>query len=509
DDDAASVTTQDTTMSGRGKWRQRANRLRDSMVGSYSRDPSVMSGASSDRRTSIQDRLLTQVMSQILPAMPIDEGDEGDDDESPANPSLGGNKKKVQPSTDGSGGRPEFNLATMAVNFRLFNARIGVVFVFQDMMIRLFTWHHPTHTLSFLAAHTLLCLQPHLIPVIPPLACFLFAIMLPNFVSRHPTPTNDPRMGPSFAGPATAPATRIKPAPEVSRDFWHNMRDLQNSMRDFSAGHDAAATAITPLVNFGDERLSSSLFIAGLTLGAAALLGTWVVPYHLVALVGGWAAVLSAHPEVQKALQTSNAFDGLQGHLDTGLARLRAWIDADISLDAAPEARQVEIFELQKFQPGSATWEAWLFCATPWDPHSPERRVAPAPGSGGGGGVVADTSSRRPKGTAFFEEVLPPAGWTWAEKKWALDLFSREWVEQRLIADVAVEEAGERWVYDLAAEDPSEAAKTASLLDSLRKGAGVSGENRMAQRRDFGSVVGPERFGMWRRRRWTRLVERR
>jgi hypothetical protein len=440
-------------------------------------------------------------MSQILPAMPIDDADEGDDEDTVTSPVSSG-KRKGQSSGSAAeiGGRPEFNLATMAVNFRLFNARIGVVFVFQDMMVRLFTWHKPTHTLSFLAAHTLLCLQPHLFPVIPPLACFLFAIMLPNFRSRHPVPANDPRMGPSFAGPATAPAQRIKPAPEVSRDFWHNMRDLQNSMRDFSAAHDAATANITPLVNFGDERLSSTLYIAGLILGAAALLGTWVVPYHLVALVGGWAAILSAHPEVQKALQSSTAFDGLQDQVAAGQAQLRAWIDADISLDAPPEARQVEIFELQKYHAASATWESWLFCATPWDPHSPDRA---APTTAG----VADTSSRRPKGTAYFEEVLPPAGWSWAEKKWALDLFSREWVEQRLIADVAVEQAGERWVYDLAPET------SASFLDSLSPAAntltGEGGAADGALKRDFGSVVGPERFGTWRRRRWTRLVERR
>ncbi len=62
--------------------------------------------------------------------------------------------------------RPNFTLPTMSNNFRRFNARIGVVFKFQVRMIRLFSWRRPTHTLSFLAVYTFVCLDPYLLVVL-------------------------------------------------------------------------------------------------------------------------------------------------------------------------------------------------------------------------------------------------------------------------------------------------------------------------------------------------------
>lgn len=40
-------------------------------------------------------------------------------------------------------------------------------------------------------------------------------------------------------------------------------------------------------------------------------------------------------------------------------------------------------------------------------------------------------------------------GWEWLEKKWGFDLWSREWVEERIIMGVEIEMEGERWVYDI------------------------------------------------------------
>jgi len=197
DDDNASVATNDTDRTVRESWRQRANRARNSFTAGLSRN------SSTDSRQSIQDRVLNKVMTQIIPNMPLEEEDEGQD-------MPDGHSDRTIKKNKPSPGRPDFNLGTMAVNFRLFNSRIGVVFVFQDMMVDLFSWKHPTHTLSFLAVHTLICLQPHLIPVVP-LAILLFAIMIPNFIARHAASANDPRIGPRFTGPPTAPAIRIKP----------------------------------------------------------------------------------------------------------------------------------------------------------------------------------------------------------------------------------------------------------------------------------------------------------
>ena len=115
------------------------------------------------------------------------------------------------------------------------------MFVFQNRLIRLFTWRTPSHTLSFLATYTFVCLDPYLLIVVP-LAVALLFIMVPAFTfaspaSHHRRPpdflSTTPYYHQNYAGPALAPARTIKPASETSKDFFRNMRDLQNCMADF------------------------------------------------------------------------------------------------------------------------------------------------------------------------------------------------------------------------------------------------------------------------------------
>ena len=116
-----------------------------------------------------------------------------------------------------------------------------------------------------------------------------------------------------------------------------------------------------------------------------------------------------------------------------------------------------------------------MFSPTPYDPLSPQR-----------------ISGDRPKGTRFFEDVEPPKGWEWGDKKWVLDLASREWVEERMVQGVEVEIEGERWVGDLAGEEE------AYEMKPMGKG----------KNRDWEEGSGDSRMGDWRRRRWVRMVRR-
>lgn len=117
--------------------------------------------------------------------------------------------------------------------------------------------------------------------------------------------------------------------------------------------------------------------------------------------------------------------------------------------------------------------------------------------------------TERPIGCRFFEDVKSPRGWEWSEKKWALDLWSREWVEERIITGVEVETEGERWVYDIRyegqEEDPVGVMDTGSSsnVGSVRgkKGVPISWE-------EASEVDGAGRRGEWRRRRWVRMVKR-
>lgn len=466
DDEAAThATTSDQEHGTKEKILEQANKLKETL-GRY---------GAPENRQSLQDRLFAGIMSQLIP--PEELSDDEDKD------SNGTREVKPDRRSRTYVDRPGFSIQSMSANFRRFNARCGPVFVLQNRLIHLFTWRHPTATLSFLAVYTLLCLKPHLLPVVP-LVGILFSIMIPSFLARHPAPVNDPRVEPSYIGPPVAPPSRVKPAPEMSRDFFRNMRDLQNSMEDFSRLHDTANEYVTPYVNFSDEGVSSMLFVGLFTLSCAAFIGSQLILWRAVALLSGWIAVAAGHPEAQTTLLSPKILSNLRQRLDHLQIQLRNYIEVDISLGGPPETRQVEIFELQKYHAYSDTWEAWLFSPSPYDPLSPAR-----------------IGGARAKGTQFFEEVESPSGWSWKDKKWSLDLSSREWVEQRMITGVEIETEGERWVYDIPTE---EADLTGTLSSKGKKGK----KAKELPKSGWEESSGLDKRGEWRRRRWVRLVER-
>jgi len=413
--------------------------------------------------------------------------------------------------------RPGFTVGTMSNNFRRFNARIGVVFKFQTRVLRLLSWRPPSHTLSFLAVYTFVCLDPYLLFVIP-LAVALFSILVPSFVARHPAPIAEPdrvrNLGYSPRGPPLAPARTVKPVKELSRDFFRNMGDLQNCMEDFSVAHDKVITLVVPKTNFSDEALSSAIFVLLCAAAVFMSIAAHLIPWRFLALVAGWGAIWSSHPFVAGLIEQARA-QYLSGDGDPNLAAQTAfdsWVSSDIILDEAPETREVEIFELQRLSGssspgavGTGEWEPWLFSPSPYDPLSAQR-----------------IAGQRPPGSRFFEDVLPPEGWEWSEKKWALDLWSREWVEERIITGVEVETEGERWVYDIyneheqqrqaAAQDPGALVDSGAITSPSRNysrqttSSGTTGQAPMVSWEEGEEGMG--RRGDWRRRRWVRMVKR-
>ena len=147
----------------------------------------------------------------------------------------------------------------------------------------------------------------------------------------------------------------------------------------------------------------------------------------------------------------------------------------------------MEIFELQHraLHDEHGEYEPYLFSPSTYAPLSPAR-------------IAGD----RPKGTPFFEDVQPPRGWRWSDKKWTLDLLSREWVEERCVTGVEVEIEGERWVTDLhyeVLEDES---------PGRNKGKKRKSDPEQEILRRAWESSKPSRKGEWRRRRWVRYCER-
>ena len=390
----------------------------------------------------------------------------------------------------------------MSSNFRRFNARIGVAFVFENRLIRLFSWRQPTQTLSFLFVYSFICLQPQLLVVLP-LACCLFFVMVPAFLARHPPPpTHLPTDLYPLSGPPIAGARTIKPAPELSKDFFRNMRDLQNSMEDFSAAHDAILAFLTPLTNFSNEALSSTLFLLLLFTSVLLFITAHLLPWRAIFLILGHAVTISGHPYIQDLLTSPSSTDLFSDTESEARGFLIGLSKSDIELETTPESRDVEIFELQyrALHDQDGEYEPQIFSPSPHAPLSPSR-------------VAGD----RPKGTPFFEDVQPPRGWRWSDKKWTLDLLSREWVEERCVTGVEVEIEGERWVTDLHYEEiegsagESAGGKSKKDKEKLKKRSVKEKEARDSEKealRRTWEQHKPSRKGEWRRRRWVRGVER-
>lgn len=325
--------------------------------------------------------------------------------------------------------------------------------------------------------------------------------MVPAFLARHPPPpTHLPTDLYPLSGPPLAAAQTIKPAAELSKDFFRNMRDLQNCMEDFSRLHDAVVATLTPLTNFSNESLSSIIYLVLLFSSVLLFISAHLLPWRYIFLCIGYAATLAGHPTIQDLLAQPESQQKIQGQEYAGRALLLTLSASDITLESQLEHREVEIFELQHraLHHVDGEYEAFLFSPSPYAPLSPAR-------------VAGD----RPRGTPFFEDVQPPRGWRWADKKWTLDLLSREWVEERCVTGVEVEVEGERWVTDLFYGEGEESSGSGSASGNSsrspkklkKKGDGSKDLERdvlvkaWAQQR-------PSRKGEWRRRRWVRGVER-
>lgn len=309
------------------------------------------------------------------------------------------------------------------------------------------------------------------------------------------------------------------------------MRDLQNSMADFAILHDTIISSIAPITNFSNQVLSSTTFLLLTALTAALFLVSHLLPWHLIFVIGGNAAVIASHPAVDsffKLFWLPSLENGAQAesdnkpHSDSSAATIFGYsFDASpsnfigllnsiasISLDSSPEEREVEIFELQHrvWSPYSAgpEWESFVFAPTPYDPLSPPR-------------IAGD----RPKGTRFFEDVGPPPGWAWKTKKWELDLDCSEWVMERMVTGVEFEASGGHenggtgeevggWVWDLPFQPPDVNSRDENNevppIDTLD---GTNGSKTKCQKADWEETVKrTDRIGEWRRRRWVRVVQR-
>lgn len=374
--------------------------------------------------------------------------------------------------------RRAFSLQLMSSNFRQFSTRIGAIFSLQRKIKRLLTWSSFSQTISFLAVYTFVCLEPHLIIVLPLVSTLL--LLTNSYSTRYPSasiPTHKSENLISDEPIIFAPSA--KPIKERSKNFFRNLRDIQNIMEDYSKIHDQITKSIIPLIDFSNEEISCTIFLIVFFSSTSVLLISHLIPWRLIILLLGWIVVCINHPYVSRMwlVAPENFVKNKRAKVDGFLSRL----SPKIKILGPSEIREVEIFELQLLS-SAGEWVPFLYSRSPF---------IQSFGTG--------TETVRPKGTCFLEDVQPPHGWEWTDEKWTLDLSSHEWVEEREIAGVEIEIEGERWVYDVRYENDLKGTsdeKGKQILLSTWEGE-INNLANMAKRR-----------GEWRRRRWFRAVKR-
>ncbi|KAK9458379.1 integral peroxisomal membrane peroxin-domain-containing protein [Dipodascopsis uninucleata] len=417
--------------------------LKDILYGGEdkSASPTSSSGPSAfdvttTRKDNLTDKLMEKLFAAALPSV----------DSTNGVPS-----QEVQERLQEQKNKPPFSVPVMARNFSRLNARIGVVFRLQYKILRVMTWKNPNHTFSALAIYSFLCLYPSLFAV-SPIVILIFGVMVPAYVKRHPPP---PSPLPSYPvpsdGPPLADAPEIKPVPELSRDFLMNMRDIQNSMDDFTQTYDKIARMLSEPTSFKNEEYSSAVYIFLLFLGGILVFLTSYIKWRYIFFILGWFVVLSGHPSARKFIKASS--DIYMAPQEQKFSLLfQKFVTSDIIIDDVPEQRHVEIFELQRQGNDVNEWDDWVFSTSPYEKLSQAR-----------------LAHDRPNGVRFMDEILPPIGWRFSPNSaWKLDLYPHIWTQNRSIVGIDID-SDSKWVYD--------------TVDN-----GTRGE--------------------WRRRRWIRVCER-
>lgn len=191
---------------------------------------------------------------------------------------------------------------------------------------------------------SLLCLQPYLILAIPFVSA-LFSLLVPSFLQLHPPPPSNIPLPPDLDAWSTntGHAKHFGGTAE-GRDFLLNMRDIQNSMDDYTKTYDQMSKTITDYANFADERKSSVTLFVCVFGTIISILSAAYIPVRLIALIIGWVGLFSGHPSFKDTLyQVRAASRRSQERIVQEISRKVD--DEYISPESHPEVRLVVVYE--------------------------------------------------------------------------------------------------------------------------------------------------------------------
>ncbi|KTW29361.1 hypothetical protein T552_04108 [Pneumocystis carinii B80] len=284
---------------------------------------------------TVQDVFVSAITSSLAPSSP-----KGDPNSSPQIP-FDDDDSYVAP----------FSLHILTQNFKKISSRIGILFQIKDNLTSIFHWENPYKTFSFLCIYTLICMNPFLIVMIPS-AVLIFGFLLPSYETRYPDPYSD-IISLNNKDITASKKSNTNGKSSEAKDFTLNIRNIQNSMSEYTQFYDLVYGFLLKYTSFNDDKLSSTVFLFCIIISLFLMIFSHWISLRLIFLLFGWISVLSINTNVQKAIRTLiEEYKKNKLHLESNLFfnfdYIHNWINYNyIAPEIQKKAVFVEIFEFE------------------------------------------------------------------------------------------------------------------------------------------------------------------
>lgn len=373
---------------------------------------------------------------------------------------------------------PALSISILASSLLKINAKTKTLAVAHKYLAEFFSWESPALTISGLLIYTYVCFHPYLAVGLPGLI-FLYGVMAPGYVHRHPIPRQLlPRARPPLneyddmlyeKWPVhhvfdNYVAAELASCSETAQDYdpltddsilrlklpvskaslprkpvLTSAKELQRGLSKLAEALDKAEDFFYGPASFtGDERLGSTIFIMVFWGTILAVVAASFLSLNVAAAGAGWSMVLLAHPEIKKNVKEFE-HQYLSGQEEALEELIEKFEHADVSSyneacggdDTPEEERDVEVFELQRQGLTPRMWDPWVYTPMIYSERSAYR-----------------LAENRPPGSTFLEEIQPPPGWYFRdESPWLLDTNTKGWVMDRACRNVEID-VDDHWAYD-------------------------------------------------------------
>lgn len=320
-------------------------------------------------------------------------------------------------------------------NLKKLTPRMGIVFEFQDSVVRLLTWRNPSGTVTMLVLCTMICYNPMYLLTMP-LLYIAFGLMVPGYMRRHPVRRTlypvrkvyGRSLVKDIADSGTQRAwhppgaiqefsygaqTNDRDSPSLEDplsngvEFVANLRDVQSATSATVSLSESLEKFIYGTAGFKDEQYSTVVFLKYLFwfcfLGVVSKFVNW----SLVLSVWLWYSMIKSHPKVKKKLETFKK---------NGEEKITASKKSEgLILDEPPEIKFVEIYEIYQQGITPRHWEFYKYSNQVFDPLDKYRKL-----------------QQPPPGVLCLDDIYPPKTWTFDDNsKWEVDHNVTKWATER------------------------------------------------------------------------------